>query len=298
MNTGPMRAPALLLALLVIPATADARPRKKAKAAAKAGKAGNVASACGARVLPLAKGTIWTYAPVVAPLPPSDAVKRIAPLQPKEITISVKSIEAKGTETVVTLEEKLTIDRTKDEKKPLVEERAYETTITCSDKKFDISPDSFLFAGEPGGYLGLEITKLSRVKGTSLQLVKGGIGEAEWREDLVVEWSQTPTKKTGAKLANGKLELERVFTPQLPEPVTTKMGMFRAEKLGLITTGRVTLEDASPQTKPMELPAGWVSHLWLADGVGMIQALNSFGHMYQLVDSTDAGERAADESKK
>ncbi len=279
-----MRFPALLAVVLLLPAAAEARPKKKAKAA-KAAKAGAGGMACGVRVLPMVEGNQWTYNPVPAPLPPSDAVKRIAPVTPKAIVITVKSVEAKGGDTVVTLEEKFLVDRTKEEKKPLIEERSITTTITCNDKKFDISPDSFFFAGEPGGYSGLEITKLERIKGTSLALVKGAIGEAEWREDLVMTWSQTPHENSGAKLATGKLEIERRFTPQEREKVQTKMGPFESEKIGLITTGRVTLDNAQPTNKPMELPASWVSQIWLAEGEGMTQALNSFGHMYQLVDA-------------
>jgi hypothetical protein len=291
-----MRVPALVAACaaLLLPAAADARPRKKAKAA-KAGASG--ASACGAKVLPLVAGTQWTYNPVVAPLPPTDAIKRIAPAQPTQIVITVKSIDAKGDDTVVTLEEKFQFDRSKpgeEKTKPVVEERSITTTITCNDKKFEISPESFLFAGEPGGTVGLELGEITHVKGTSLQLVKGGIGEAPWGEDLVIKWTQKPTDKTNATLASGKLELERRFTPQPVEPVTTKMGMYRAEKLGLITTGRVTLDEHSPATKPMELPAGWLSTLWLAEGIGMIQALNSYGHQYQLVDSSNAADRPSD----
>jgi len=285
MTPGPMRFPALLAAVLLLSAThAEARPKKKkAAAAAKAGGSG--APACGAKVLPLVVGNQWTYNPIPAPLPAPDAVKRLAPAQPKSLVITVKSVDAKAGDTVVTLEESFLIDRTREEKKPLIEERTITTTITCNDKKFDISPDSFFFAGEPGGYLGLEVTKLERVKGTSLALTKGAIGEAEWREDIVMQWAQQPHEKTGAKLASGKLELERRFTPQQPEKLQTKMGPFDSEKLGLITTGRVTLQNASPTTKPMELPANWVSQLWLAEGQGMVQALNSYGHMYQLVDS-------------
>ena len=37
--------------------------------------------------------------------------------------------------------------------------------------------------------------------------------------------------------------------------------------------------------KPMELPANWISQLWLADGVGLVQSLNSYAHMYQLTES-------------
>ncbi len=291
-----MRVPALLAAMaLLAPAAADARPRKKK--AAKADKAGAGGMACGVTLLPFVPGATWTYNPAVAPLPAPDAIRRIAPAQPKQIIITVKSVEAKGEETLVSLEEKLTYDRTKpgeEKTKPVSEERAITTTVTCSETKFDVAPDSFFFAGEPGGYVGLEVSKLERIKGTSLQLVKGKIGEAEWREDLVLQWAHTPHEGTDAKLGSGKLEIERRFTPQVPEPITTKMGKYDAEKIGLITTGRVTVENAHPNMKPMELPAGWISQLWLAEGIGLVQALNSYGHMYQLVDSSAAGERPAD----
>jgi hypothetical protein len=276
-----MRMPLLLTALALLPAVAGAQPKKDAKA-------GGGKPACGVKAMPLAVGNQWTYNAIAAPLPPPDAIKRLSPSQPKAIVITVKSVEAKGGETVVTLEEKLTIDRTRDPKKPEVEEFAYQSTVTCTDKKFDISPNSFYFAGEPGGYIGLEITKLDRVKGTSIALTKGTIGEAQWREDLAFTWKRVPTEGSGAKLGSGKVELERQFTPQDPEPVTTKTGMmYKAEKIGLLTTGRATLDSpGNPNYKPMELPAGWVSTLWIADNVGVIQTLNSYGHMYQLIDTT------------
>lgn len=272
--------PLLLAALAMLPALAHAKPKADAKAGGKA-------PACGVKVLPLAVGNQWTYNSIAAPLPPPDAVKRLSPAQPKAIVITVKSVETKAGETVVTLEEKLSIDRTQDPKKPLLDDLTYESTITCTDKKFDVSPNSYFFAGEPGGYLGLEIGKLTRVKGTSLTLTKGAIGEAEWREDLAIEWSRKPTEGSGAKLGAGKVEIERQFTPQEPESVTTKSGMmYKSEKIGLITTGRVTLTNpGNPNHKPMELPANWISTLWLADNVGIVQTLNSYGHMYQLVDT-------------
>ena len=101
----------------------------------------------------------------------------------------------------------------------------------------------------------------------------------------MITWAQQAHKDSGAKLASGKLEIERRFTPQEKEKVLTKMGPFESEKIGLITTGRVTLDNAAPTNKPMELPVGWVSQIWLAEGEGMTQALNSYGHMYQLVDA-------------
>jgi hypothetical protein len=283
MNPGLMRMPLLLAALALVPAVASAGPKQQAAKAAALGKG----PACGAKVLPLVAGNQWTYNPIAAPVPPPEQIRRLSPTQPKAIVITVKSVDTQNGETVATLEEKITIDRTRDPKKPEVDEYTYESTITCTDKKFDISPNSYFFAGEPGGVLGLEITKLDRLKGTSLQLTKGTIGEAEWREDLSLLWSRKPTEGSGAKLGSGKLELERRFAPQNPEPITTKSGMvYKAEKLGLITTGRVTLDPpGNPNHKPMELPANWVSQLWLAEGVGVVQTLNSYGHMYQLVDT-------------
>jgi hypothetical protein len=281
-----MRMPLLLTALALVPAIAGAKPNPgKQEAAAKAGGGGK--PACGTKILPLAVGNQWTYNSIAAPLPPPEAIKRLSPAQPKAIIITVKSVEPKGGETVVTLEEKLTIDRTRDAKKPEIEEYTYESTVTCTDKKFDISPNSFFFAGEPGGYIGLEITKLDHLKGTSLQLAKGTVGEAQWREDLAITWKHKPTEGSGAKLASGKVEIERQFTPQDPESITTKTGMmYKAEKIGLITTGRVTLEHpGNPNHKPAELPANWVSTLWMADNIGLIQSLNSYGHMYQLIDT-------------
>ena len=274
--------PLLFAALALVPAVAGAKPKQDAKAAGA-----SKAPACGAKVLPLAVGNQWTYNSIAAPTPPNDQIKRLSPPQPKAIQITVKSVEAKGGDTVVTLEEKMTVDRTRDPKKPEIDEYTYESTVTCNDKKFEISPNSYFFAGEPGGVLGLEITKADHLKGTSLTLTKGGIGEAEWREDLAMTWKRVPVEGSGAKLGSGKLELERRFTPQNPEQITTKTGeMFKAEKLGLITTGRVTLDNpGNPNHKPMELPANWVSQLWLTDNVGVVQTLNSYGHMYQLVET-------------
>jgi len=283
---------ALIATILVVPALAVAAPKKAAKGAAGGGPpVGKATPACGVKILPLVEGNSWTYTNVAAAQPPEDAVKRIAPDPAKEVTITVKSVDAKkGADTVVTLEEKVTRDLTKDPKKPLLDERTIETTITCSDKKFVISPDSFFFAGEPGGYLGLKVDSIDHPKPTmanSWVLTKGGIGDAQWREELVMHWTRVPTEGVEVQLGSGKLELERSYTPEQPEPIVTRLGTYKTEKLGLITTGRVTLDKPlAPQDKPAELPANWVTTQWLAEGVGLVQSLNSYAHEYQLTAAT------------
>lgn len=273
-DLGPMRTATLALCVLaLVPTLAEAAP-----------KPGTV---CGAKVLPLAVGNVWTYSTVAAPTPALPDVARIAPLPPKTFTITVKNIETKDGDTVVSLEEKITYDLTKDSKKPVLDDRIVKSTITCNakTKKFDISPDSFFFAGEPGGYLGLTFDKFDR-KGTSWQLPTGAFGDKEWPEDVVAHWAQKPNEKSGAKLNTGKLELERRTTPSDAEAIVTKAGSYRAEKIVIKTTGRVTLDTPkSADLKPAEMPADWINQMWFADDYGVVQSLNRYAHMYQLVDS-------------
>lgn len=278
MRTSPaLLAPIVVLALAP---SAVARPRVAA--------VGKVTSACGVTILPLAEGNSWTYSFV----PPKEAatpeVTRISPQAAKSFVITVKSIETKGGDTVVTLEEKVTyqLNPLPGKEKGALDDRVIASTITCNAKKVDISPNSFFFAGEPGGFAGISLDKVDR-KGTSWQLLRGNFGDNEWPEDLVIEWTQQPAKGSGAKLGAGKIEIERRFTPLEPEQLNTQAGSFRAEKLAVKTTGRVTLANPlSSDLKPAELPADWINQLWFVPGTGVVQSLNRFAHQYQLIEST------------
>jgi hypothetical protein len=272
---------AILLSLtsLSLSSTGEAQPKKKDFPKGPVGKA---TPACGAKIMPLVEGNKWTYGFVAAPIPPREDLAKLTPSQPKEIVVTVKSVETRGTETFVTLEEKSVADLSKDPKKQILDERTITSTITCSPTKFEISPESFFFAGEPGGFFGLTFDKFERTKDTTWKLVAGTIGDAEWREDIVAQFSRTPTPGSGAKLGSGKIELERKFTPAQPENINTKVGMYLAEHFAITTTGRVTLDNPQPGTVPMELPAAWINQLWLAPNVGVIQVLNSYAHMYML----------------
>lgn len=270
----------LLPLILLVPATSDAQRRREFTK----GPVGKAVSACNERILPLVEGNKWTYGFVASPVPPRDDLAKLSPSQPATVVITVKSIESQGGDTVVKLEEKTTADLSKDPKKHIYDERTINSTITCNPKKFEISPDSFFFAGEPGGYFGLTFDKVERPKDTTWKLVNGAIGEGEWREDIIAHFTRTPTAGINAKLDSGKIELERKFTPAQPENINTKLGVYNAEKLGITTTGRVTLDNPQPDSKPMELPANWVNLMWIAPNVGVIQALNSYSHMYMLID--------------
>jgi hypothetical protein len=289
----------LWLAALVVTSAADAAPRKGTgkttppttpKAGAK------TPPACGVHLLPLAPGSMWRYTPVDAHVAIDDKIKRVAPAVPKQVVVTVKSVDtSKKDTTIVTLEEKLTYDLTKDQKKPIIDERIVVSTIACSAKRFDISPDSFFFNGEPGGYLGITFDKLDRTKGTTLVLNNTGvIGEAEWREDFSGHWTRTPSKGIEVNLGSGgKLELERRITPQPADKVQTPMGEFKTEKLGITTTGRVILDNKIVPFTPKPddgcqfdacIPSGWISTVWIADGVGVVAAQNSYGAKFILAE--------------
>lgn len=279
---------AALFALVVLAPAAIAAPPPKAKALGN-GPVGKSPPACGAKILPLVLGNKWTYESVAAPQAAEEAIMKIAPPTPKTFTIEVMKVDAqKSGDTVVSLDETVTYNLEKDTGKPIKpDNRVIHSMITCNTKgKFEISPESFFFAGEPGGFLGMALDDVKRSKDSSLKLTNGSIGENDWREDIVAHFTHVPTQGVDVKLGAGKLELERKFTPAQPEAVSTKMGGYNAEKVGLVTTGRVTLENAnSPDPKPMELPAGWTNVLWMAPGVGYVQTLNRYAHEYQLVDA-------------
>jgi hypothetical protein len=272
--------PALLVAASVVGlgvgSTAVAKPNAPGKAA------------CGMTVLPLAVGNSWTYSQVAAPQPADPKIGPIAPPAAKSIAITVKSVETKGPDTVVTLEEKVTYDRTpQDSKKSVFDVRTVNSTITCNGGKVIVSPESFFFAGEPGGYSGIELGKIDR-KGQTWQIARGSFGMGEWPEDLVIEWSHKATPGIDIKHDAGKLELERRIQAGEAEMVYTTAGSYRAEPLQVKTTGRVTLtQPRSPNPVPYNVPADWTSLLWFVPGTGLVQSLNhKYAHMYQLVEST------------
>ena len=197
---------ALVPLILLVPAATQAQGQKsqKKKTEYTKGPVGKAPAPCGAKILPLVEGNKWTYVFVESGVPLRDDLTKLTPAQPGEVVITVKSVETKGPDTVVTLEEKTKTD-IKTPKGPVSDERTISSTITCNAKKFEISPDSFFFAGEPGGSFGMAFDKFERPKDTTLKLVNGTIGDAEWREDIVAHFTRTAFPGANAKLEGGKL---------------------------------------------------------------------------------------------
>jgi hypothetical protein len=249
----------LAVAICVLaPSIAAAQPKPKA------------VSACGQRLLPLKVGNQWVFEPGKPPTDPPEAMVRIIPVQPRKLTITVVGIETVAGKSVVTLEED-------------ADGRKATTTITCGGGKFEASLDSVFFAGEPGGVYNIQFDKLER------KLVDGTPFAAGWREDLIATWKRNPSEGVQAELGTGRLEVERKFTLA---PGTEQIGVpwtqahpkqASARKLGIELTGRVAIDGLA---NPQEMPANWINYIWFVDGVGPIQILNSYFHLYMLSDAT------------
>lgn len=294
------------LAILVsaTAAAAPQTPKDKKPPPPKGTKAG----ACGVKIIPLVVGNEWTYEPVTLTSAIADeSIKRFIPNEPKKIIIKVASVDAPakaGGDTVVHLDETVTWDISKDGKTQKLVDKTVKTTITCQpNKKFDISPDSFWFAGEPGGAWDLTFDKIERTKGT-FTLVNGGIGEAPWGEDIAGHFTRAPRPNSKAQLTSGKLEIERRFQPGAPENINVKLGgPYRAEKIQVKITGRVTLEGGGVEALPSdwtsndktcqvtkdgfkcELPANWATIMTMANDVGILRTQNTYAHVYDLSDA-------------
>jgi hypothetical protein len=247
---------AAALATLAVPASAFAQAKPK------------VTRACGVSALPLTVGNQWTYEPVGAPpeLQLSPSAARLAPAQPKKITIQVTSVETQGDVTIVTLSEDIGF-------------RTLNTTIKCGATKFEVDPNSFFFAAEPGGAWGVNLTPIER-KGNTLELKGGKLAGPEWRDDLIATWEQVPTPGSGATLGKGKLETERAFKVLSDATLVVPAGKFSGREVTVDITGRVTLDP--PAEKPFEMPANFRSHFWFADGVGLVQSVNGYAQMFVL----------------
>jgi hypothetical protein len=239
--------------------------------------------ACGVSAIPLVVGNEWVYQPVgvpgAPPPDPNDAKKY--PQRSKKIVIDVVSVETQNAATTVHLTED-------------IDGRKLDTTITCTADKFDVDPNSFFFAGEPGGAYHVDLSELQHKDGTTLKLVGGKLAGPDWRDDIVATWKQTPTQGATAKLWDGKLEMERHYILAGSDTIQSAAGTFTgAQRVTLDITGRVMLNP--PDANPSEFPAGLQNRFWFADGIGIVQVQNSYGprggtdkapefygHMYQL----------------
>lgn len=230
-----------------------------------------VVRACGVTAIPLTVGNEWTYeaAGLPADRALSEAQMKAQPVVPKRVTISVKSVDTKDGVTTVGLSED-------------IDGRVHASSITCTATSFQVSPNAFWFNGEPGDVFGIELTDVER-KGKTLDLVAGKLTTlADWHDDLNAKWKHLVVGKVIPTMRSGTLSLTRHIVTQPSESVTTKAGTWKAAKLGIETTIKVTIDPAPPN--PLRDIPLLVNFIYLVDGVGVVQTMN-YTAQFLLVNS-------------
>jgi hypothetical protein len=233
--------------------------------------------ACGINWLPMVEGREWTYVatqdPNATPISDElaatlDKAQKTAPKQVATVVIKVLKVAETPAGAEITLEEK-------------AGELVIQTSLHCTKDKMEISPQSFLFAGEPGGGL---LTRLDKVtyEGLGFPGVAGFPRKFKNKLTVKADVIREPSPKTGAVLAPGRMELEIDLENLGPDQAftqDTKVNV-RGDRIQFDISGRAAV---APQLdKTFEMPLGIKGRFWYGNGVGLILVQNRLGHWYQL----------------
>ena len=251
-------AAALALALAAGPAEAQKRGRK-----GQGKKKAGAAAPCGLDFLPLVEGTEWTYEPFVPESAPD--VPGLHTERPPSLTVKVTAVKESGSETHITVEESW-------------RKVAVSTELVCTKDGLRVPPQSFFFAGEPGGGVGMELTDLKSTGGDTYAAGKKGLA-GETYVEFKAQAVRTPAEGSGATIPPANLEVERKMVVRGRETTESSMGEHKAVKVQVQTTGRAAL--AAQKDKPFNMPAV-DSLLWFAPGVGLVRAETSAGTGWKL----------------
>jgi hypothetical protein len=245
--------------------------------------------ACGLTSFPMIPGYEWTYEPVAPPNPPSGP--RPKPKQPIKLRLKVLAVQPSATnpaETEIQLQESFTLAEG-------AQEQSYQTRLTCTKDALNVPPESFLFAGEPGGGLNITLGELTR-EGNSYIFRKGLITvpptTGELIENIKTTFTRTAHSKTKAEMANGSLDIQRLVRIGINETVSTAAGSFDTIPVQVDLRGNLTL-DVKPEPQTFSIPANTISKLWFAPNVGIVQVYNPNVHLYQLSDFQQPDPTAA-----
>jgi len=241
-------------------------------------RAPKVKPACGINWLPMVEGREWTYAAISDPNnePITDELamtlekaQKTAPKQAATVVIKVVKVAESPTGAEITLEEK-------------AGELTLQTILRCTKDKMEISPQSFLFAGEPGGGL---LTKLDKVAYEGIGFPGAAGFPKKFKNKLTVkaEVLREASAKTGAALSPGRMELELdLENTGLDQAFSQDVKInVRADRIAFDISGRAAV---APQLdKTFEMPLGIKGRFWYGAGIGLIMVQNRLGHWYQLV---------------
>lgn len=254
-----------LIALLVAgtalaAATADSHAQRKPK-----GK--KATPACGLGYLPLSEGATWTY----------ETVNQPPGIKPAPITVKVAAVTTEGKQTSITLEESYRGTTTT-------------TVAVCDADGITFPPDSFFFAGEPGGAMLMELSDVTRSGDPSLPGKKGLVAGEQRFEQVKAKAARSAVEGTGAVHEPASFTVEKLTTIAAREPVETGLGPYRAVRVSFEFRGRAAITPDTPEAKEQEIQVRTEGAFWFADGLGLVRAREISGREWQLVSSSLLGE--------
>ncbi len=221
--------------------------------------------ACGAPYLGLEEGVKWTYEREV----PEDGEDMVGEMDlalelPTELIVEVTSISRDGDTTEIALRE-------------VFGDIEQNTEITCEDDDINVSPQSFLSVGEPGGGVGVTLVEGER-RGSSFPADLRG---SQWREWVEFEFEQEAAPGSGAEHPSGKIQIAREVRALGRVPLELGDESYRPYRVDFELEGRAMIEP-NPD-RAVEIPADSRGALWFEPGLGLVRAINRFGHDWTLV---------------
>jgi hypothetical protein len=227
-----------------------------APAVAKEKKPKTPPPACGIKSIPLVVGNVWTYK--------SGALNVL--IRVAEIT---DGKDADGdSASVIKMEEKF-------------QERTVPTTWTCTEKKgLVIPPDSFFFAGEPGGGVGATVT-ITKRDSVSLMPDKELKAGAAWIEKVHGETARADVGGQGATHKPAKFEVERHVSIGEAEQIEIGMGKAKAQRVSFELRGRGIVDN-----EKYEIPIKRPGALFVMKGLGVMKIEDAFDRDWELVSTT------------
>ena len=269
-------------------ATAASAAPKTATPPATPALGAKTPGACNTKLLPMSVGNSWTYTAVRAPFDATEQIAKISPLEPKTVVVTVKSIEKKGADNVITLDEKSTYNTSKDEKKPSLVDRTIETTITCRQGQVRDLARQLLLRRRARRLLRHDARQDRRARARAGSWPTAASAMQKWREDVDDRSGRVRRRPS----SNAKLDRR-----QDRDRARVHAGAARArrDEARQLDRGEARPHDHRPRharrrrraapSRPSCRRTG-SPHLARADGVGVVQLLNPYAHMYQLTAAT------------
>ena len=224
--------------------------------------------ACGANYLPFHEGQVFEYEWLAPEAISADGAGPRGPQADWPVNLKIAVMEIKGDK------KKATIKLLETYRK-----RQINTVITCSEAGFRISPQSFFFTGEPGGGIGMTLSKFKQDQ-------PGLPGPRDFRagQEYTSYITANVTRKVSEgievpSVTNGKVEIDRTIAIGGKEKIETGLGEMRAFRISVELGGRAAVEPALDKWR--ELPTGAVT-MWLVPGKGLVRVHNRFGHGWQI----------------